>query len=197
MTGSSVQFSLLNTTTVENLTRKAKVYTLAIYMPRPPDPNTIPPFQTITYPLIRPASSTSYPTPSRTFAILHTKPGENPWNLGPLGNFKTVMGNHWYDWLLPIKYSPICNHDRGESDFPLGPAVDRLRKEAGIALPRGDGNGGSGERRHRHSRRDSAIDGRHSRSSRSRRRGEGRRHRDEEKANRVQPDGNAVNGVVS
>lgn len=197
MTGSSVQFTILNTTTVENLTRKAKVYTLAIYMPRPPDPNSIPPFQTITYPLTQPASNTSHPTPLRTFAVLHTKPGENPWDLGPLGNFKTVMGNHWYDWLLPIKYSPICNHDSGEGDFPLGPVVDRLREEAGIALPRGDRGGDSGKRRHRHSRRDSANDGRHSRSSRSKPRGEGGRHREEEKTNGAEPHASTVNGVVS
>lgn len=197
MTGSSMQFALLNTTTIENLTRTTKVYTLAVYMPRPPDPNSIPPFQTITYPLTQQISNSNHLTPPRTFAILHTKPGENPWDLGPLGNFKTVMGNHWYDWLLPIKYSPICNHDRGESDFPLGPVVDRLREEAGIALPPDKRCEEPGKRKHRHSRRDSANDGRHSRSTRSKRRKEPGGHRDEEKANGVPPDSTTVNGVVS
>lgn len=71
----------------------------------------------------------------KTFAILHTKPGENPFDLGPYQNFKTVMGDHWYDWLLPIRYSPCCNHDRNHSQFPMGPVVQRMRAEAGIAGP--------------------------------------------------------------
>ena len=71
----------------------------------------------------------------KTFAILHTKPGENPFDLGPYQNFKTVMGDHWYDWLLPIRHSPCCNHDRKDSQFPMSPVVQRMRAEAGIAGP--------------------------------------------------------------
>lgn len=43
------------------------------------------------------------------------------------------MGEHWYDWLLPLKYSPCTRHDRDDCDYPLGPLVDQMRKEAGIA----------------------------------------------------------------
>ena len=173
MTASSTQFALLNTTTVENLSRTTKVYSLAVYMPRPPDSTRILPFQTITYPLTSPTTpaSSSSSTPPRTFAILHTKPGENPWDLGPLGNLKSVLGDHWYDWLLPYKYSPLCNHDRGDSDFSLGPVVQRLREEAGIALPHFDDEKSQRRRRRRHrsSTRHSTHNGREQSKKRRRR----------------------------
>ncbi len=158
MTLSSLQFAILNTTTIENLSRKTKVWTLAIYMPRSPSPNTTAPgFQTITYPLaptlINPNDPTAAapqppPGPPRTFAILHTKPGQNPWDLGPLRNFKSVMGEHWYDWFLPIRHSPCSKHDGLASEFELGPVVDQMRQEAGIALPHGEG-----EKSHKRKRR--------------------------------------------
>ncbi len=149
MTGGTLQLILLNSTTVENLSRKTKVTYLAVHIPRPDTSGAPRSYRTITYPLKpnvpaneipaqAPASdtnasfTTTAPAP-RTFAILSTPPGKNPWNLGPLANFKEVMGYHTYDWFLPLKYSPCCNHSSGESDFPLGPVVDRLRKEAWIS----------------------------------------------------------------
>ena len=91
----------------------------------------------------------------KTFAILHTKPGENPFDLGPYQNFKTVMGDHWYDWLLPIRHSPCCNHDRKDSQFPMGPVIQRMRVEAGIAGPEkfGDEKTHKPKRRRRQSHR--------------------------------------------
>lgn len=65
---------------------------------------------------------------TRTFAILKTEPGVNPWDLGsPLENLKVVMGNRIIDWFLPTS-SPCSNHDNPESQFQLGPAVYKLRK---------------------------------------------------------------------
>ena len=140
MTGSSVQFALLNTTTVENLSRKVKVWTLAVYLPQPPDPAIARGFQSVTYATV-PATasnelsiSSTLSPPSRTFAILHSKQGENPFDLGPLENFKSVMGNYWYDWLLPLRYSPCCNHDRGDSAFTLGPVFEQMKQRAGLAV---------------------------------------------------------------
>lgn len=49
------------------------------------------------------------------------------------------MGEHWYDWFLPIRHSPCSRHDSLESQFELGPVVDKMRQEAGIALPHGEG----------------------------------------------------------
>ncbi|EER41343.1 conserved hypothetical protein [Histoplasma capsulatum H143] len=69
----------------------------------------------------------------RDFAILHTKPGENPWDLGsPLENFKEVMGYSFLDWFSPLKNSPCTDHNSQESAFRLGPVVRRLRREAGL-----------------------------------------------------------------
>lgn len=73
----------------------------------------------------------------RTFAILETiSPGDNPWDLGsPLLNWKTVMGDHFIDWFLPIKRSPCCNHDNTESHFAIGPTVDHIRASVGFISP--------------------------------------------------------------
>lgn len=136
MTGSSLQFAIINTTTIENLSRKSIVWTLAIHMPKPPETPTG--FRTVSFSTVTsPSGSIVFAKEKasgaiKTFAILHTKPGESPFDLGPYQNFKSVMGDHWYDWLLPIKYSPCCNHDRKDGQFAMGPVVQRMRAEAGI-----------------------------------------------------------------
>ncbi|KAL9099847.1 MAG: hypothetical protein Q9163_004710 [Psora crenata] len=177
MTGSSLQFALLNTTTIENLSRKTVVHQLAIHMPRlPQEP---PPFPTISYSTAQ-KSETSEPSPDtiKTFAILHTKPGENVWDLGPYRNFKSVMGDHWYDWFLPIRYSPSSNHDRYDSQFPMGHVVDRLKREAGILPPVEEAkphNRRRGRRRRRRRKRDDSIKAQ-----------EATAHQEKEKENRQQ-----------
>ena len=155
MSLSSLQFVLLNTTSVENLSRKVKIWTLAIYIPRDIPLPTNKPFQTITYPLT-PSTQGASVDPPRTFAILHSKVGENPFDLGPYGNFKDIMGTNFFDWLIPLRYSPCCDHERGESAFALGPVVQRMREEAGIAIPRGEKE--KKRRRRRHSRSHNAPD---------------------------------------
>ena len=135
MTVSSLQFVVLNLSTIENLSRQNKVWLLAIHMPRPPNPPVAIGFSTISYPLANAHSTQQTPGPTKTFAILHSKPGENPWDLGLVKNFKTVMGENWYDWILPIKHSPCCNHDRGDTQFPIGPVVERICEAAGVDPP--------------------------------------------------------------
>ncbi len=161
MAGGSIQLALINSTTVENLTRKTKIWQLAVRMPESYQPlPVVAPIEgiqtsslrTVTYPLPQqlpvntgpalatdtrispdePPPSAANPTPPRTFAILTSKPGDNPWDLGPLENFKQVMGMHWWDWLFPLKYSPCTNHESRESAFALGPVVERMRKLVGI-----------------------------------------------------------------
>lgn len=85
------------------------------------------------------ASSPAKPSPcrdqkaTRTFAILSTEAGDNPWSLGsPLLNMEALMGTNLFDWLLPIQRSPCCNHEDPESYYALGPAVDRLRARFGF-----------------------------------------------------------------
>ncbi|KAK8219797.1 Palmitoyltransferase pfa5 [Zalaria obscura] len=105
---------------------------------------------TITYPLYTKPTATGLsnpppPAPTRTFAILCTQPGMNPYNLhsGP-ANLRTVMGHKWYDWLLPVRYSPACDHERGDAMYALGPDVERLRQMAGVAPRAGWGEQGRG-----------------------------------------------------
>lgn len=155
MTGSSLQFAIQNTTTIENLSRKTIVWTFALYMPRYPEKT--PGYRTISYSAGAtsegPNAHTDHPSHEvRTFAILYTKPGENPFDLGPYKNFMSVMGDHWYDWLLPIRYSPCCDHDRQEGQFAMGPVVQRMRREAGIELPE-EVDDEKPQRRRRHRRR--------------------------------------------
>lgn len=154
MSVSSLQFALLNTTSVENLSRHVKIWTLAVYIPRPPPPSNHKPFQTITYPLTPPHPGVSS-SASRIFAILHSKPGENPYDLGYYGNFKTVMGDNLFDWIIPLKYSPCCNHDSRESAFELGPVVQRMRMEAGLVEARSRSEKHRKHHRRRKSRRSS------------------------------------------
>ncbi|PNS19059.1 hypothetical protein CAC42_1795 [Sphaceloma murrayae] len=103
--------------------------------------------------------------PRETFAILCTPPGLNPWNLGAGGNWKSVMGERWYDWFLPIKMSPCCNHENLESMYPLGPAFQELLIDAGIEeAPREEARR---RRRRRPSERSSRQERHHRRGSRS------------------------------
>ena len=139
MTGSSLQFTLLNTTTIENISRKTIVWTLAVHVPRPSQLSsgirTIS-FSTAQIPASPELSNTELaPDAIKTFAILHSKPGENPWDLGAFRNFKAVMGEQWYEWILPFKHSPCSRHEWGDSEFATGPVVQQMRMEAGIALP--------------------------------------------------------------
>ncbi|KAL8725017.1 MAG: hypothetical protein Q9166_007616 [cf. Caloplaca sp. 2 TL-2023] len=128
MSGSSLQFVFQNTTTIENLSRKTKVWQLAVHIPDALIHNdTAPLYRTVTY--------GQDPNSTRTFAILHSRPGENPWDLGFCRNFKSVMGEHWYDWFLPIRNSPCAKHDRLDCEFETGPVVERMKREVGIITP--------------------------------------------------------------
>lgn len=90
---------------------------------------------TITYPLHLATDRPPIPAPApRTFAVLQTPPGLNPWNLGTAyRNFKAVFGNKPHDWLLPLKHSPCCDHSSMISEFPLGPEFELLLQDAGLA----------------------------------------------------------------
>lgn len=74
------------------------------------------------------ANSNNHRPLYRTFAITRTKPGENPWDLGSMFlNWKSVMGENVFDWLLPIRSSPCCVHDNPESLYQVGIAVNNIR----------------------------------------------------------------------
>ncbi|KAH7390236.1 DHHC palmitoyltransferase-domain-containing protein [Cadophora sp. MPI-SDFR-AT-0126] len=71
---------------------------------------------------------------TRTFGILSMQNvGENPWDLGSaLLNVKSVMGNSFLEWVLPIQRSPCCNHESTESYYAIGPYVENVRRIAGF-----------------------------------------------------------------
>ncbi|KAL1303653.1 hypothetical protein AAFC00_007009 [Neodothiora populina] len=94
---------------------------------------------TITYPLYTaphasPSPETIRAPPPRTFAILKTRPGMNPWKLDPLSNFRQVMGVRIFDWFFPVRRSPCASHTAGDTLYPLGQDYERLKAEAGITL---------------------------------------------------------------
>ncbi|OQO06885.1 hypothetical protein B0A48_07451 [Cryoendolithus antarcticus] len=101
----------------------------------------------ITYPI---PLNTAPPLPAatanpRTFAVLRTPPGLNPWNRGAYQNFTSVFGSSPHDWLLPVKYSPCCRHDNGVSDYGLGWEFEQLLEEAGLVQGGGGKEGRGGE----------------------------------------------------
>ncbi|KFY63090.1 hypothetical protein V496_04189 [Pseudogymnoascus sp. VKM F-4515 (FW-2607)] len=158
MTCSSLQFVFANLTTIENLGKKRRAWLLAVLIPStfslPQQGN----YPHITYPLPLPASekspSTAPSSPAsaphgettsepealserdsratRTFAILQLAVGRNPWDLGAVGNWKSVMGNNFLEWVLPIKQSPCRDHESHESQFKTGRWMEELLVEVGF-----------------------------------------------------------------
>ncbi|KAJ5647431.1 Palmitoyltransferase pfa5 [Penicillium lividum] len=146
MTLSSLQMAMVNVTTIENLSRHSHVWILAIRVPEHlldrlwvSESAWAPTFRMVSYPsqgATLPSPSPPQPTDStaerHVFAILHTEPGENPFDLGYWNNLQQVMGYSLTDWLLPLKPSPCADHTSQESAFALGPVVTRLKQEAGL-----------------------------------------------------------------
>lgn len=171
MTYNSLLAVFKNTTTVDSLTRQNRVYHFAILLPdwhplvqyevsrrtgaqpstamsQPPPPAAITPYATITYPLPDPSkqASTKPLQQPRVFAILPSPQGSNPYVLSSsLANFKVVFGTHWYDWFIPLRYSPCNEHrahglpthdaDNSTSDklmYDLGPVIEKMKKDAGL-----------------------------------------------------------------
>jgi palmitoyltransferase len=140
-------------------------------------------FRTITYPLPRrafpPASTTvdegkqgstttsqhsslEFPSgPKRTFAILRTHPGDNPWDRGIRNNLTDLLGYTVLDWLLPLRRSPFTAHKDARWEFAYGDVLDRIKVEAGLgdicdeldnsASSHSSGRRGKGKRRSRSS----------------------------------------------
>jgi palmitoyltransferase len=144
MTLSSTRYILSNLTTVDYVKSKNVVHQLAIRVPRgtPSSQN----YNVITYPLPKSTNGSALPgqtvtieLPSardqlatRTFAIIKTEMGENPWDLGYYRNWKSVMGNNILDWLLPLKESPCAKSETNESFYEMGPLYHELRTRFGL-----------------------------------------------------------------
>ena len=139
MFASSAHLAATNSTTIESMNR-GKVWTLAVLIPCPDNfyasrpPHWTPPFTTVTYPATPSAPRVVSPEQAhRHFAVLHTRPGENPFDLGSyLANMREVMGNSILDWLIPLKLSPCADHSRHESAYALGPVVQKIKGDVGL-----------------------------------------------------------------
>ncbi|KAI0012055.1 palmitoyltransferase PFA5 [Xylariaceae sp. FL0662B] len=158
MSVTSMRYIFLNMTNVDMLGSQSKVYQLAVRVPR--GTRSMDNFMVVTYPLPKPGqfmygrsnrtamTGTSEPSSigirsisrtmtrddlaTRTFAILRTEPGENPWNLGLWGNWQSVMGSNVFDWFLPFQTSPCVNHESHESLYPMGRVLEKIRARYGL-----------------------------------------------------------------
>ena len=145
MTLTSMRYILINLTTVDYLKSKNVVHQLAIRVPQgtPSGQN----YNVITYPLPNSTNGSEIGSPrdqlaTRTFAIVRTEMGENPWDLGYYRNWKSVMGDNLIDWLFPFNESPCAKHEDNESFYELGPLYHQLRVRFGLPeVPAGKGAG--------------------------------------------------------
>ena len=135
MTLTSMRYILINLTTVDYLKSKNVVHQLAIRVPHgtPSGQN----YNVITYPLPNSPNGSEIGSPrdqlaTRTFAIVRTEMGENPWDLGYYRNWKSVMGNNILDWLFPLKESPCAKSETNESFYEMGPLYHQLRTRFGL-----------------------------------------------------------------
>lgn len=143
MTATSVRYILINLTAVDYLKSK-NVHHLAIRVPR--DTSQGRDYRVITYPLPKPSnasglsgqtaanesSSLRDQLATRTFAVVTTKPGENPWDLGYYRNWTSVMGGNIIDWLFPFNQSPCSSYENNESFYEMGPLCHQLRTRFGL-----------------------------------------------------------------
>ena len=141
----SARYVLLNMTNIDHLKSKNFVHNLAIRVPR--GTQSCEKYKVITYPIsksgdsnlqlsgeagARGVASERDMLATRTFAIVKTELGENPWDLGLYRNWKSVMGNSIIDWLLPLKDSPCATYENNESFYEMGPIYLRVRERLGI-----------------------------------------------------------------
>ncbi|KAK9802139.1 putative Palmitoyltransferase [Seiridium cardinale] len=156
MTVTSWRYIATNMTNVDMLGARKKVYQLAVRIPRGRD--AADKYHTITFPLPEHGENHHRPTngrlvngeashnasgglvnhaerdalATRTFAILKTDPGENPWDLGFWNNWQEVMGANPIDWFLPIRKSPCTNHDSHESYYRMDKMLRSIKERYGI-----------------------------------------------------------------
>lgn len=156
MTGTSMRFILVNLTNVDVIRHQSKVYQLAVRVPRGTPASSQ--YGVIHFPVLEARQQPSkLQTPlagdangnihqgaatetstardqlaTRTFAIVKTEMGENPWDLGYYDNWVSVMGDTIWQWLLPIKESPCCRAENNISFYELGPNYHAVRSRYGL-----------------------------------------------------------------
>lgn len=149
MSTTAARFAFLNVTNVEILGLRKKVYQLAIRVPRGTPSSSQ--YAVVTYPLPKygggdsgmPTSQSSQGSgrehmsardalATRSFAIVKTEQGENPWHISLYQNWVSVMGLNFVDWLLPIRGSPCVTRESQESFYEMEPLHGLLRERYGL-----------------------------------------------------------------
>jgi palmitoyltransferase len=136
----------VNQSTIEQFSLNFPHYSIAVRineseLPRRTQvvgPETPPPFWVIPYPFPSlyghnlPSSTMNGATTEQKkhlYAIIQPEKGLNIWNLGYYRNIQSIMGEHIWDWFLPLKASPCLKHDYEISDFELGHEFRELEKK--------------------------------------------------------------------
>ncbi len=129
MTATSMRYVCLNLTNVEALTSRQLIHQLAVRVPS--GTQSCPDFNVIDYPLPRPGED-DVGGAKRTFAIVPSRAGENPWDRGLYYNWVSVMGTTVLDWLLPIRSSPCIGDENGESFYRFGWVLLAVRRRCNV-----------------------------------------------------------------
>lgn len=84
-------------------------------------------------------------SPSRTFIVIQVEPGTRLWDVAPIENIKSIMGNSILDWFLPFGMSPCLNQSDQRGEFFWGRRTLRLMNEhnAGTSYRRSRRRSGS------------------------------------------------------
>lgn len=70
-------------------------------------------------------------SPSRSYIVLQTHSGENPWDEGFSRNVTDIMGHTIWEWLLPVKWSPCTVHTDTRGEYRWGRVVKTMMEEYG------------------------------------------------------------------
>lgn len=153
----AVILAVLNLTTSENIKMKTVVWQLAVRVPEGFDASHL---KTVSFPsgtLRDPekgsddddsdteeqSGRSSTASDTHVFAILQSEPGDNPWDIGRWKNFKQMMGNYPWEWILPIRHSPFARSSESDSIqcppesavksfFTLGIDLQAMKARAGM-----------------------------------------------------------------
>jgi palmitoyltransferase len=127
----------INYTTVEIL-QKGGVYNVALLKPRISASST-------PYSSTNPSPNPNQQNPvlcelqrshSRSYIVVQTQPGDNPWDMGAWKNVRSIMGESVIGWFIPWTMSPIVQHDSHEGEFGWGKVVQRMMEEHGVGRKR-------------------------------------------------------------
>jgi palmitoyltransferase len=119
---SAILLASANLTTIDNAVGKRKTWRLAVRLSQGAASEE----KAITAAF---SGTSTFTTGKHTFAIVETSPSANPYDIGILGNWKQVMGNKWWEWVLPFK----LQGDDGQGKMTeITPAVAAAIEEVGL-----------------------------------------------------------------